>query len=298
MWRQLPSFWPGPQSYPYSIACDAIVSSLNLGMGESNENWVSHSEDLTVAPWKTDTGTAVTKLNEPIWNGIQMNKLYSTPPANPYGYGLVIRHPVNYGASLAEKHVTILCYAQLVYDVNGEDNQIQGIGFAVDGASGIKIYPLKWGDYPQLITAVLQISPSFTNTLSSLIIWGVPTTAKGSLRVGAVRVLISSKDKPDHPAIGEYIRTTGSGLRRGNGAGIGLPLSLVGLSGYLPVAGRPQLPLLNSTQIVGLASGGGRTGERPALRRNDVGYQYFDTTLGMPLWWSGAEWRKADGTLA
>jgi hypothetical protein len=109
---------------------------------------------------------------------------------------------------------------------------------------------------------------------------------------------------PDNAAIGEYIRTTGSPLTRGNGAGIGLPVSLVGLSGYLPPApGRPQLPLLNSTQIIGLASGSGPSGERPTLQKGeDVGYQYFDTELnhgkGLPIWWSGTQWIKADGTTA
>lgn len=34
----------------------------------------------------------------------------------------------------------------------------------------------------------------------------------------------------------------------------------------------------------------GPTSKRPALTRFDVGYQYFDTTLGAPVWWDGEKW--------
>lgn len=36
----------------------------------------------------------------------------------------------------------------------------------------------------------------------------------------------------------------------------------------------------------------GTTAQRPTLTSNyeDVGYMYFDTTLGSPVWWDGANW--------
>jgi hypothetical protein len=40
----------------------------------------------------------------------------------------------------------------------------------------------------------------------------------------------------------------------------------------------------------------GTTSQRPKLRSDDAGQSYFDTTLGMPVWWNGNSWRKADGT--
>jgi hypothetical protein len=41
----------------------------------------------------------------------------------------------------------------------------------------------------------------------------------------------------------------------------------------------------------------GVTGSRPSFTAaTNVGYQYFDTTLGYPIWWSGSAWVKYDGT--
>lgn len=43
----------------------------------------------------------------------------------------------------------------------------------------------------------------------------------------------------------------------------------------------------------------GSTAQRPALlTATDVGYMFFDSTLGLPIFWNGAGWRKADGTVA
>lgn len=42
----------------------------------------------------------------------------------------------------------------------------------------------------------------------------------------------------------------------------------------------------------------GETADRPTLTSADVGVQYFDTTLGEPVWWDGSDWRDATGTTA
>jgi hypothetical protein len=261
-------------------------------VGKGNENLVSHSEDLTVSAWSKWGSTIVTKPNEAVWNGIQMNEVENNNVAE--SLGPTVLHLIDYGSLLAEKYLTIMCYAQQV------DEEIQGIAFAVDGIINFfGFQPLRWGDYPRLIVSNIQLPAkkldgTDVGSSCSIVLTGVPTGQKGKLRVGAVRVLISAA--PDNDALGEYIRTNGGTLRRGNGAGLGLPVSLVGLSGYLRPTGRPQLPLLNHTQIIGLASGGGTSTGRPVLGGNDVGYQYFDTTLGMPVWWSGTKWVKADST--
>jgi hypothetical protein len=190
-----------------------------------------------------------------------------------------------------------MCYVQQL------DAAIKVVYIAIDGILPMTFHPLKWGDYPQLITSSIYAPSNFKIHSFSIAIGGAPYGTKGSFRMGAVRVLISSL--PDNPAVGEYIRTEGIPLTRGNGAGIGLPLSLVELTGYQPQpAGRPRLSLGNSTQIVGLASGSGTTAQRIKITNklgiNDVGYQYFDTDNnngnGMSLWWSGTMWLKADGT--
>lgn len=39
----------------------------------------------------------------------------------------------------------------------------------------------------------------------------------------------------------------------------------------------------------------GSRAERPA--NPDVGMMYFDTNLGVPIWWNGASWINATGAL-
>lgn len=50
--------------------------------------------------------------------------------------------------------------------------------------------------------------------------------------------------------------------------------------GYIPVPGHS-----------------GTTAERPTenLGVENAGYYYFDTTLGKPIWWTGAAWVTGDG---
>jgi hypothetical protein len=43
-----------------------------------------------------------------------------------------------------------------------------------------------------------------------------------------------------------------------------------------------------------IATGSGPTGSRPTATA--AGQQWFDTTLGLPLWWNGTAWRDAAGT--
>jgi hypothetical protein len=39
----------------------------------------------------------------------------------------------------------------------------------------------------------------------------------------------------------------------------------------------------------------GPTTSRPALSSSYAGTQYFDTTLGLPIWWAGTAWVNAAG---
>jgi hypothetical protein len=39
----------------------------------------------------------------------------------------------------------------------------------------------------------------------------------------------------------------------------------------------------------------GTTAERPAVQRH-IGQTYYDTTLGIPIWWNGTVWKNASGT--
>jgi len=51
-----------------------------------------------------------------------------------------------------------------------------------------------------------------------------------------------------------------------------------------------------SASLVGLVTpSAGITADRPATSLQ-VGQQYFDTTLGIPIWWDGTNWVDATGT--
>jgi hypothetical protein len=39
----------------------------------------------------------------------------------------------------------------------------------------------------------------------------------------------------------------------------------------------------------------GTTADRPVLELQ-IGQFYFDTTLGIPIWWNGTVWKNASGT--
>lgn len=42
-----------------------------------------------------------------------------------------------------------------------------------------------------------------------------------------------------------------------------------------------------------LTPASGTTARRPTTKT--VGYQYYDTTLGKPIWWNGTVWKDAAG---
>lgn len=55
----------------------------------------------------------------------------------------------------------------------------------------------------------------------------------------------------------------------------------------------------NFTQAV-IVPDSGTTANRPAntiLIKLQVGQVYFDTTLGIPIWWDGTDWVNASGTV-
>jgi hypothetical protein len=46
----------------------------------------------------------------------------------------------------------------------------------------------------------------------------------------------------------------------------------------------------------GCCAGSGTTDARPTV--TTVGVNYWDTTLGQPIWWDGSDWKDATGTTA
>lgn len=45
-------------------------------------------------------------------------------------------------------------------------------------------------------------------------------------------------------------------------------------------------------------SSSGTTASRPTLTSADEGFCYYDTTLQIPIWWSGSAWKTAAGVAA
>jgi hypothetical protein len=66
------------------------------------------------------------------------------------------------------------------------------------------------------------------------------------------------------------------------------------------IAGIEHLtPLLLENFKIGVSyRKSGTTTQRPALTTGDAGFQYFDTTLGKPIYWNGTAWVDATGTAA
>lgn len=52
------------------------------------------------------------------------------------------------------------------------------------------------------------------------------------------------------------------------------------------------------TRAVNHDWGSGTTADRPAGTGLVTGDRYFDTTLGLPIWWDGSAWILADGSPA
>ena len=53
--------------------------------------------------------------------------------------------------------------------------------------------------------------------------------------------------------------------------------------------------ILNGTEFVieDRRIGSGKT--RPTLTPDDIGFMFFDTILGKPIWWNGTDWVDATG---
>lgn len=65
-----------------------------------------------------------------------------------------------------------------------------------------------------------------------------------------------------------------------------------------PITFATALDLANETSArqAGDLPKSGATGARPSSVT--AGYMYFDTTLGKPVWWTGAAWHDATGASA
>lgn len=57
-----------------------------------------------------------------------------------------------------------------------------------------------------------------------------------------------------------------------------------------------QVQLGGTSVINTLLLQSGATTSRPALISTQLGYQYFDTTIGKPIWWNGSAWKDSTGT--
>jgi len=118
-----------------------------------------------------------------------------------------------------------------------------------------------------------------------------------------------------------YTPTTGANWIDPDPSTVGSALDKVGALGLLAAAPtNGQIPIGNATNFtlatltegtgisvtnaagsISIASTGvqaGNTASRPAgLAPANVGRTYFDTTLGIPIWWNGAAWVNASGSV-
>jgi hypothetical protein len=97
------------------------------------------------------------------------------------------------------------------------------------------------------------------------------------------------------PGTGATIWTSGTGSPEGvKTAPIGSLFTRTdggpGLSAWLKPTGAG-----NTGWVAVAERASGTTAQRPTLAASVVGYFYFDTTLGKPIWWKGAVWVDATG---
>ena len=64
---------------------------------------------------------------------------------------------------------------------------------------------------------------------------------------------------------------------------------------YNDLENKPDIPTI-PTVFDYLSSMRGSTEDRPVFENSEaIGYLYFDTTLGKPIWWNGTAWVDATG---
>jgi hypothetical protein len=285
-WRQLPRAVAGDVWMPNAIHCDAIGSSLGLGLSDSAQNLLLNSEDLTA--WPKDGSTFVATATERFY-GITMNDVSVSSSAQEPS----IRGMITYSGA-ASKYFSLLFYAQQL------NENTQALRVVIDGFPATnRVFQLRYGRYPQLVRFMIQLPATLSDSFNfGVTSYSLPGTTDRRFRVGAFRALITANPIDDQ-YLGEYIRTTTTSLRRESGVGIGVPLTIREFAGYEdPATASRIVDIRYGTKLAGLASISGSTTSRPVLAVADRGYQFFDTAIGKPIWWNGSSWVTADGVTA
>ena len=58
--------------------------------------------------------------------------------------------------------------------------------------------------------------------------------------------------------------------------------------------GEPVFPVTDRSLIIDIAPHG-TTVSRPTPSSTEIGYTYFDETIGKPIWWNGSAWVDSTG---
>jgi len=164
-----------------------------------------------------------------------------------------------------------------VVDASGNFTKINNIATSFPAAQGTAGQvlanngsgTLSWATRVSSVTATSPLTSSGGTT--PVIALGTVTVAKGGTNLTAT------------PTNGQ--------LLIGNGTGYTLATLTQG-SG---------ITITNASGAITIASTGvqaGSTGSRPGgLAAANVGRTYFDTSLGIPIWWNGAAWVNASGSV-
>ncbi len=265
------------------------LSSSGIAHGDHAGNHLYQSDELDGGDWAGGTNTIAVDTGD-TWCGHKIFEIVNSA----MGEGPEWHTVADFGAPCEGKYLTVECF------VFQSDDNVGQVYLGLD--SDLKVRTLRKGDYPTFVRVTSLIPGDYSHPASNdnwaeVVFRGYPTNVPGGFRVCGASAYFH--DDPDPGPHRERVVVQDERIKsRGPGAGVGGRLHLNELSGYDPADGtRARIDLLGSTEIVGLSSESGLTVARPGtLGAGDAGYQFFDTTLGQPIWWDGSAWVDATGS--
>lgn len=166
-----------------------------------------------------------------------------------------------------------------------------------------KFYPVGTDSYRNQLNCIIDAS-----LLTNTVLIGCPYRISNGMafRIGKISGAASFYYKveilgfnSDNPACSATVETESSpNTNLAQYFGIEGNVKITDISNPpIPIEDREGNAYYNSSLehiILGAVRKRGTTTQRPA--NVDVGFDYFDTTLGKPIYWNGVKWVKADGT--
>lgn len=275
-WKELPNEAGGAEYCPVAKRYDGLQASIGIGLNQIGGNLIKNT-DVTV--WNKSGATTITVDGNFI--GIPMYKV-----DNPFVLP-VISYAIQATGNVQNKWLHVYFYAQQT------DVDIGVLIVAIDNATFQLMTPVLRAGWPKMYHGSVQLTNAFFASGGlkefNIDIRPINSSVLGSWKMGGVRAIITDTNS-DYDASSEFIETSGTGLRRTRGTGIGVPLTVASLAAYThedgtaasiavtsPVVSTAAVTVtaltatgLTSGRVVYVGSGG--------LLSSDAGLTYNDST--------------------